>query len=478
MAKIFQAPKSSARNQKLLGQVIKLTIDRLDVNGIGVGRYQKKPVFVANTLVGEHVQAKVIETNSKFIKAKVVKVAHLNNQRQNPVCEHYYVCGGCDLQHLSHQGQLTFKQQKVTELFARQGLTALPWQPAVTGRDWHYRRKARIGVQYNKLGEATLGFRQKESNTLVPIKYCHVLSKPLASINTALANVLEELAEPKSIGHIEVIQAKQTRLVIRQLRKLSAHAKTVWQQAAKQHHWQVSFDYGDEDSDLSALEETENQPLSYELDCLIDRSIDSSIDGSLGSPDKGSDQNSDNKSITIKFAPNDFIQVNDEVNQLMVKQALNWLELAADDVVLDLFCGLGNFSLPMAKQVAKVVGVEGVQAMVDSAAANAGRNQITNAAFYQLDLNSDWQDQAWQAHQFNKVLLDPARAGALEACEQLATIEAKCILYVSCDPQTLARDAKVLSEQSYQVKKIGLIDMFNHTKHVETMVLFERIATN
>ncbi|WP_448551538.1 23S rRNA (uracil(1939)-C(5))-methyltransferase RlmD [Thalassotalea montiporae] len=478
MAKIFQAPKSSSRNQKLLGQVIKLTIDRLDVNGIGVGRYQKKPVFVANTLVGEHVQAKVIETNSKFIKAKAVKVAHLNDQRHKPVCEHYYVCGGCDLQHLSHQGQLTFKQQKVAELFARQGLTGLPWQSAVTGSDWHYRRKARIGVQYNKLGEATLGFRQKESNTLVPIKYCHVLSKPLASITTALADVLAELAEPKSIGHIEVIQTKQIRLVVRQLRKLSAHAKTVWQQAAKQHHWQVSFDYGDKGSDLPALETTETQPLSYELDWLNDRSIDSSIDGSLGSSDKGSDQNSDNKSITIKFAPNDFIQVNGEVNQLMVKQALSWLELDSADVVLDLFCGLGNFSLPMAKQVAKVVGVEGVQTMVDSASANAARNQITNAAFYQLDLNSDWQNQAWQAHQFNKVLLDPARAGALEACEQLATIEANCILYVSCDPRTLARDAKVLSEQGYQVKKIGLIDMFNHTKHVETMVLFERIATN
>ena len=476
MAKIFQAPKSSARNPKLSGQVIKLTIDRLDVNGVGVGRYQKKPVFVANALLGEQVQAKVTESNSKFIKAKALKVANLNDQRQKPVCEHYYVCGGCDLQHLSHQGQLAFKQQKVTELFTRQGLTDLPWQGAVIGSDLHYRRKARIGVQYNKLGEATLGFRQKETNTLVPIKYCHVLVKPLASITSALTEVLAQLAEPKSIGHIEVIQTQQTSVVVRQLRKLSAHGKAVWQQAANQHQWLVSFDDGEAITDLSSEQAELNEhkisphkiskPLSYHLNCSTINLTGNST------------ANTGKSNITIRFAPNDFIQVNEDVNQAMVKQALDWLDLHSDDVILDLFCGLGNFSLPIAKQVRQVVGVEGVQAMVDSAIANAENNQISNAAFYQLNLNSDWQNQAWQNYQFNKVLLDPARAGALEACHQIATIGANSILYVSCDPQTLARDAKVLNEQGYQVKKIGLIDMFNHTKHVETMVLFERIATN
>ncbi|REL25767.1 23S rRNA (uracil(1939)-C(5))-methyltransferase RlmD [Thalassotalea euphylliae] len=459
MAKIFQAPKSSARNQKLAGQTINLVIDRLDVNGVGVGRYQKKPVFIANTLVGEHVQAKVVESSSKFIKAKATKIAKLNEQREQPVCEHYYVCGGCDLQHLSHQGQVAFKQQKVTELFARQGLTELAWQSAITGQNWHYRRKARIGVQYNKLGEAILGFRQKESNTLVAIKHCHVLAAPLANIVITLSDLLNELAEPKSIGHIEVIQTERITLVVRQLRKQTERGQQIWRKAAELHGWQVIFDSGDELATLAEQPQmaVAHNPLSYFLTTNLNHQQDT---------------------LEIAFSADDFIQVNEAVNQRMVQQAMTWLALTPDDVVLDLFCGLGNFSLPIAKHVKQVVGVEGVQAMVDSASANAARNQINNAAFHQLDLNSDWHNQTWQSTGFNKVLLDPARAGALEACQQLAAMHAELLLYVSCDPQTLARDAKVIVEHGYQLKKIGLIDMFNHTKHVETMVLFERIATN
>ena len=158
----------------------------------------------------------------------------------------------------------------------------------------------------------------------------------------------------------------------------------------------------------------------------------------------------------------------------MVAQALTWLDVQAEDVILDLFCGLGNFSLPLAKRAQQVVGVEGVQAMVDRASDNAKRNQLTNAQFYQLDLNSNWQHQGWHQHPFNKILLDPARAGAFAACQQLVNLTADTILYVSCEPKSLARDAKVFTEQGYQVKKIGLIDMFSQTKHVETMVLFER----
>ena len=269
MAKIFQPAKSVAtKANKLIGQTIKVTIERLDINGVGVGRYQKQSVFIANTLVGEQVQAKVVEANSKFIKAKAIKVTSLANDRVKPSCQHYYLCGGCDLQHLSHQGQLAFKQQKVTELFARQGIDNLPWQQVVSDEPWHYRRKARIGVQYNKLGEATLGFRQKESNTLTPIKHCQVLAEPLANVFTELSQLVNALAAPGSIGHFEVIQTEQTTILVRQLRPLAEQGRAIWQQAEQRNGWRVLFDDGNSIAPLMAnsAEPADSTELAYQLD--------------------------------------------------------------------------------------------------------------------------------------------------------------------------------------------------------------------
>lgn len=176
----------------------------------------------------------------------------------------------------------------------------------------------------------------------------------------------------------------------------------------------------------------------------------------------------------IHFSNTDFIQVNQQVNMAMIEQALTWLKPDSKDQVLDLFCGLGNFSLPLAKKVAKVIGVEGVQSMVDKALANAKMNKIDNCQFYQADLNSEWLLNTWAKNNFTKVLLDPARAGAEQAVKQIAKLNIATVLYVSCDPTTLAIDSQILLEKGYSIVKIGLIDMFSQTKHVETMVLFQR----
>ena len=176
--------------------------------------------------------------------------------------------------------------------------------------------------------------------------------------------------------------------------------------------------------------------------------------------------------IDIGFTVHDFIQVNHLVNQQMVEQAQAWLALDESDVVLDLFCGLGNFSLPIAQQVNSVVGIEGVESMVEKAQENALKNNLSNCHFYQADLNSDWQNQSWVKQKYTKVLLDPARAGAYQALVQLLTFKVDKILYVSCDPASLARDAKLLIEHGYKIEKIALMDMFSQTKHVETMVMF------
>lgn len=437
MAKFFK-PQPKA---KAVGQTLKVKISKLNPQGVGVAQYQNKPLFVDGSLTGERLEVRVTEEKSKYLRAKLVNVIQANSQRVKPQCSHFYLCGGCDLQHLAYDAQLKFKKSKVENLFSRQQVI-IPegaWQAAILSDEYHYRRKARIGVQFNKKDEAIVGFRQKSTNHLVNVTKCPALSESIADIFPLLKKIIDGLSVKAAIGHIEVIDTGKITLVIRQLKKLNNKDKSLWLASAQEHHWEIYIDDG---KNLSALNGT--SPLSYGL----------------------------GKKINIQFSPQDFIQVNHQVNQAMVEQALTWLELSEQDVVLDLFCGLGNFSLPMAQKTAQVVGVEGVQTMVDKAQANARLNELTNLSFCQADLNTSWRDYTWHKEAFTKVLLDPARAGAHEALHELAPLKVPQILYVSCDPESLARDAQYLCEQGYQIKKIALMDMFSQTKHIETMVLF------
>jgi len=438
MANFF---KPSAK-RKQSGQEIQIKINRLDSNGTGVGMHQKKPVFVDGALPNEIIKAKLIEQKNKYARAKLISVETASEQRVKAKCLHFLSCGGCDLQHLSFSTHIDFKKLKVTELFARSGITQeLPWQSAIVSEPWHYRRKARIGVQYNKNGDATVGFRQKSTNQLVAIKSCVVLVEPLATIFQLLKELLAKLSGTNSVGHIEVIATEQTSLIVRQLIKLSAKDKSIWLDYAEQHDWQVFIDNG---KDVLPL--TKVKPLNYHI----------------------------NENIELTFTTDNFIQVNHDVNKLMVQQAVDWLTLTHSDNVLDLFCGLGNFTLPIAAIAAGVIGIEGIDSMVAQAGGNAKSNGIDNCQFYQANLNSAWQRQPWAQQTFNKALIDPARAGAYEALEQLVKLNINQLLYVSCDPSTLARDSALLISQGYKITKIALVDMFSQTKHIETMVLFTR----
>jgi 23S rRNA (uracil1939-C5)-methyltransferase len=441
-----------AKPKKVITQSpIRLTIERLDNNGQGVGFYDKKPTFVQGALPAEQVKVQIIEQKSKFNKAKLLEVVKASEYRQQPRCIHFQQCGGCDLQHLTVSAQLIFKQQKLTELFNRQNLEqTLPWQEPITAPAWHYRRKARIGVQYNKNGQAIIGFRRAASNQLHAIKNCPVLVEQLADIFTQLNKVFSELSQSQPIGHIEVLVTQhqqnqanlsQVTLVIRQLKPINKDDKQCWQKLAQQHSWQILLDDGEQVIPL-----VEYQALQFTVP----------------------------ENINIQFNSNDFIQVNDAINQQMINQAICWLNLDADDKILDLFCGLGNFTLPIAKQVKHIVGIEGVVSMVERAQQNARANNISNADFYQADLNKPWLEQLWAQQPFSKVILDPARAGALGAINQVIKLKIPTILYVSCDPATLALDSKTLITSGYTITKIALMDMFTHTKHSETMVLFSR----
>jgi len=437
MANFF---KPSAKKQS--GQEIQIKINRLDSNGTGVGMHQKKPVFVDGALPNEIIKAKLVEQKNKYARAKLISVETASELRVKAKCLHFLSCGGCDLQHLSFLAHIDFKKLKVTELFARSGIAQeLPWQSEIVSEPWHYRRKARIGVQYNKNGDATVGFRQKATNQLVAIKSCVVLVEPLATIFQLLKELLAKLSGVNSVGHIEVIATEQTSLIVRQLIKLSAKDKSIWLDYAKQYDWQVFIDNGKE-----VLPLTKVKPLSYHI----------------------------NENIELTFTTDNFIQVNHDVNKLMVQQAIDWLALTHTDSVLDLFCGLGNFTLPIAATAADVIGIEGVDSMVAQAGGNAKNNSIDNCQFYQANLNSAWKTESWAQQTFNKALIDPARAGAYEALEQLVKLNIKQLLYVSCDPSTLARDSALLISQGYKITKIALVDMFSQTKHIETMVLFTR----
>ncbi len=436
MANFFKVSKKVQST----GQLATVNINKLDHNGVGVGKYKGKTIFVATALPGEEVVAKVVENKNKFIKAQLVSIKQQSPHRVEPPCAHFYQCGGCDFLHLNHQEQLVAKQQKLVELFGRNNLNqALPWQPALVDQSLHYRRKARIGVQYDKTGRAVIGFRKSGTNQLVNIKNCHILAKPYDNIFPLLNKLMAELSLHKSVGHIELIVTDTLTLVVRQLVKINKKDKACWQGYAKQHNWQVYLDEGDA---INAI--TDVKPLSYQL-----------LDNT-----------------TIYFQADDFIQVNAVINEKMIEQALNWLDLTANDRVLDLFCGLGNFSLPIAKKVQQVVGIEGVQNMVERSTYNAQINGLENCQFYQADLNADWQNQPWAQDKFSHVVLDPARAGAFEAIPQIVQLQVNTILYVSCDPHTLARDSEVLVASGYKIKKIMLMDMFSQTKHIETMVLF------
>ena len=455
MANFF---KPSNKKQST-GNSITVDITRLDPNGCGVGNHQNKPVFISNSLVNEKVVAKVFESKSKYIKATVNEVLQASPYRVEPKCKHFKQCGGCDLQHFTYTEHLPFKQQKVIDLFTRQGINmVLPWQLSIVGAPWSYRRKARIGVQYNKLNEPIVGFRQKQSNTLININLCPVLVEPINDIFIELKLIIKKLTLVKSIGHIEVIYTQFATVIIRQLVAINEHDKQLWLACAKKFQWNIYIDNGKNLLPLTSL-----TPLYYELFLKQNKS------------DNKANEHELSYNVKLHFEPKDFIQVNHQVNERMITQALEWLELNSNDQVLDLFCGLGNFSLPIAQNAHKVVGVEGMQSMVDKAAYNAKMNGICNTEFFQTDLNNEWTHEPWAKLQYSKLLLDPARAGAYEALEQLLKLHIKTIVYVSCDPSSLAKDSQLLIQNGYKIQKISIMDMFAQTKHVETMVLFTKL---
>ncbi len=445
MARIFKPSKQT----KLDAKHYELLIDRLDHQGAGLGYRSKKPVFVEGALPGEKVVVQNVEQKSKYAKAKLIKVLSQSDSRVEPLCPHYRSCGGCNLQHLDQDSQLKMKQQSLSQQMRKFAGTTIEQSAAIESSSTEYRRRVRFSCKVDKkTQQVSFGFRAKQSSAIVNIEQCPVLTPALQALVIPLRETLLTMSKAQDIGHLELIEADNTCvLLLRVPKKLTQGDKELWLEFAKQHS-------------LSLYLQQAEQPLQ-----LLN----------------GDAPHYQVEHLDLAFLPSDFIQVNAKVNQSMVKQALDWLELDSDDRVLDLYCGMGNFSLPLANKAHTVIGIEGVPEMVERAANNAAANQLSNAHFLyanleQYSIASNLARLDALDGSVNKVLLDPARAGAAGAIEQLPELNASKILYVSCNPTTLSRDSKILLENGYRLVKLGVMNMFPQTAHIESMALFEKEA--
>ncbi|OTG94006.1 23S rRNA (uracil(1939)-C(5))-methyltransferase [Acinetobacter sp. ANC 4654] len=438
-------------------------VESLSHEGRGIAHYgshpdhpsekQGKKVFIRYALPGETVSAQITHVAKRLEEAdSIALLSEPAAIRIEPKCPHFTVCGGCNMQHIQLDEQIRLKQEVLKshlEHFA--GIQPEQWLPALRSSREDYRRKARIGVRYlPQKDKLVVGFRENQSNKLISIDRCLVLDREFGSI-TALKQLLQSLKAKAAIGHIELAMGDdEIALLVRHTEKLSQQDVNQLKQFALNKQWQLYLQPEGAESLHRVDDPTAAMRLHYALDDF---------------------------DLKFGFSPLDFTQVNSTINPQMVKLACDLLQLKQGERVLDLFCGLGNFTLPLARcvgETGQVVGVEGSEEMVRRAAENAEINGIIHAHFYSQDLTKDFSHHSWANQGFDALLIDPPRAGAEEVMHYVPKFGAKKIVYVSCNPATLARDAGVLVQHGYRLKKAGVMDMFTHTGHVESIALFEK----
>ncbi|GAB4193741.1 MAG: 23S rRNA (uracil(1939)-C(5))-methyltransferase RlmD [Wenzhouxiangellaceae bacterium] len=425
-----------------------IEITDLTHDGRGVGRLNGKAVFVHGALSGEQVRVRMVRRRRRYDEGEAVAVEQAAPQRVEPRCPHVDRCGGCALQHLAPEVQIEFKQQQVLENLSRIGkVEPEVMAPALRGPLWAYRNKARLSVRrVEKKGRVLIGFRERNGHRVADCRECHILHPAVGQRLDALAELIDQLSVRDLIPQIEVAAGDNAViLVLRHMGPLS-------------------------DEDVSRLLEfgAANDLVFYSQSKGIDTIRP------LVEPPTALHYRVDEPAAELQFLPQQFTQINPEINRAMVAQAIDWLALESDHRVLDLFCGLGNFSIPLARRVAEVVGVEGEASLVAQAEHNARRNGLGNARFYPFDLREDPRDRVWFGD-YDRVLLDPPRSGAEAALPWLAASQCRHLVYVSCQPASLARDAGALvHEYGFRLARLGVMDMFPHTAHVESMALFIR----
>lgn len=425
----------SAKRRVTTRQIITVEATDLDPFGQGVARHNGKALFIAGLLPNERAEVTLTEDKSKYSRGQVKRRLNDSPERVAPRCPHFGVCGGCQQQHASVALQQSSKSTALARLMKHEV------NEIISGQLWGYRRRARLSLSYEpKTQKLAMGFRKAASSDIVDVKQCPVLVPHLEALLPHLRNCLSDLQGARALGHVELVLADNGPLmVLRHTAPLSAQDREKLERFSHSHELTLFL-----------------APQSEILERV-----------------SGDDPWYLSDGLRLTFSPRDFIQVNDGVNQQMVAKAIEWLDVQPDDRVLDLFCGMGNFTLPLAQRASSVVGVEGVNALVEKGQQNARHNALDNVTFFHENLEEDVTQQPWAQHGFDKILLDPARAGAPGVMQHIIKLAPKRVVYVSCNPATLARDSEALLSAGYQIQRLAMLDMFPHTGHLESMVLFQ-----
>lgn len=441
----------------------------LDADGAARVEADGREYAVHGAAPGEWIEFDARKKRRGKHRGVLTRVIEPSPARVEPRCRYFGVCGGCTLQHLDAGAQVALKEAALFERLAAAGvdLDSTTRLPAAHGAAWNYRRKARLGARFvPKKGGILVGFRERGGGFITALQECPVLDARLSKLLPALHETLGRLSVRESIPQLEVAAADNAvALVLRHLRPLSAADEAALKAFAARHDVRFYLQPGGLDSVAALRPGDDAEALVYRLK---------------------------NHDVRLQFAPTDFIQINPQANDLMLNSALELLRPAPGDSILDLFCGIGNFTLPIARTGAKVLGIEGDPALVRRAEENAKSNGISCAEFQHMDLNfppsaspkpspesptsppTSPESSPLTGRKFDKILLDPPRSGAQAAIDALIPAAARVIVYVSCNPLTLARDAARLTRNGHQLTHAGIIDMFPHTAQVESIARFEK----
>ena len=435
------------RKSRLPEENVEVEITAMSNEGRGIAHVDDRTIFIDQALMGERVLFKYTRLTKKIAEGRAVEILKASGLRVEPKCRAFEMCGGCSLQHMSSDAQIQLKQAMLLDQLKHHDVEPVETIEPLLGPEYGYRHKARLGVRYvHKKEKVLVGFRERNSSFITETERCEVLHPSVGMIISDLAECINQLEEKRRIPQIEVaVGDNQTVLVFRHLEALTDSDRHILSAFCESHSLVCYLQAGKPD-DLELLYPKQVEPLYYMLPV-----------------NHGTDTD-----LKIEFQPSDFTQVNPDINKRMVANAIDYLKIEKTDMVLDLFSGLGNFSLAMAGQCQQVTAVEGSLVMVKKARDNASLNNISNTEFIYADLYSDDALTApWVKQQYDKILLDPPRSGAAEILPVLKKMQAKTIVYVSCHPATLARDAAVIvNELGYKLSKAGIINMFPHTVHV------------
>lgn len=440
---------SRKRRRKLPAQPVLVEITDLAADGRGVGKVEEKTVFVHGALPGETVQARLTGRNRRFDEGICIELEQASAERIDPACPWFAQCGGCALQHLAPAAQLTFKHSRLVDNLARIGeVEPEQWLAPLAAEPWFYRRRSRLSARYVAgKGRVLVGFREKQGRFVADVGHCRVLHPDFSHRLESLSALIGSLSVADAVPQVETASGDRgSAIVLRHLRALSSDDLMVLKRWSDEHGIAVYLQPKGPDT-VHRLWPQAHQ-LEYDLAPF---------------------------DLTLQFHPQDFIQVNGPLNEKLVGRVLELLAPSGHERVLDLFCGLGNFTLPLARRAGTVLGVEGSAALIEAARSNAARNGLDNVEFDVADLAADVSDRPWYRAGFDAALLDPPRSGALEVLPVVAGSGVRRLAYVSCNPETLARDAGVLvREHGFRFTRAGIADMFPQTAHVESIALFER----